>query len=175
MDEEYLKPYKKAQAVEEQIEFDSLMDYYRDRYKREYYTSPIFNNEAHGRTLIKDLKRLMGIKSRDVITTYFEMKDDWFVKQMHSLDCLLRNLNKVNSVLEKKTGTVQSGNSRRIRMTMSCDSCWKQFEYVRDWKEDFTTKPVFCNACGSGAKTRTVTRDQARLAFMKMGQNFSKK
>lgn len=170
MDDDFYKPYQKLQAVEEKLAQDTLLELYIMLYKDKYKNEPIFPVDNKQYRHIRDLKKQVGDKAMSFLHAYFSMRDDWFMKQQYSLDCLLKNLNKVSMVVSRRDDTRKL--QGKVRLTFSCDACWKPFELICDWNYDFLNKPVFCFECGAGAKAKKVTKDEFKQAIRVIGSAF---
>lgn len=158
MDDELAKPYKKIAAAEELIEANSLLDLYIDMYKRKYKTEPIFNVTRAHTTQIKDLQRLTKGQGRVFISEYFQMRDDWFHKQQYSLDCLIRNLNKVAVAVKKREAHVDLKGKMIIQII--CDSCHKELRLYWPMDSTFVTKTVRCEVCERENRPGMVVRNK---------------
>ena len=144
-DQEILNaPYKKIRAAEDLQESNYLLTVYRALYKNKFRNEPIFPLSNSHLTQIKDFRRLVGDQAQFVMEHYFTMKDDWFIKQQYSLDCLLKNINKVNGSYSSATRLTRSTNE--ISINWFCDSCWKPFVLTVSMQYDFD-KLTRCNEC----------------------------
>lgn len=170
MNEEQCKPYQRIAAAEEQLEHNSLLSLYIELYKKKYRAEPIFPVSNAHLTQIKDLRRAVKEKAYFFISSYFEMRDDWFEKQHYSLDCLLKNLNKVNTYLSSRTERTRDRG--KIKLQFHCDACWKGFTLTCDMHFDFLNKPVFCEACGPNAKVKRLNKEERRATVLKLGRAF---
>ena len=123
MNEDDLKaPYRKLQAVEDQIELNWILEVYTGYFKQKFKGMPIFPVDNIQFKWAKDLKKLCGMKAAEIIEHYFSMKDEWFIKQAYSLECLVKNINKVNASFSQNSHLRQSHN--QITVPVFCDACW---------------------------------------------------
>lgn len=171
MNDDFEKPYRKIAAAEEQLERGALLDYYVKLYKQRYRAEPIFPVTAVTQTQIKDLQRIMKDKAYDTLTAYFKMKDDWFEKQHFSLDCLLKNLSKVNVQVTKAQGVAKA--QGKISIQIYCDSCWNEFNLICDMHFDFLNKPVRCEPCyAQDAPLKRVSKQERHGTITRLGSAF---
>ncbi len=171
MDDELSRPYKKLAAVEEQIESNSLLDHYVDLYKRKYRTEPIFPVTRVHMTQIKDLQRLTKGQARVFISEYFQMKDDWISKQHHSMDCLLKSLNKIGASVAKRDAVKDL--KGKIKLQFHCDSCWNEFTFICDSNFKYCDEFVQCEECKRvKARPKRVSKEERREAILKLGFAF---
>lgn len=166
-DFEYSKSYQRVAAAEEQIERSSLLDYYVSLYKKKYKSEPIFPVTSVTQNQIKELHRVMKDKARDTVTAYFSMRDDWFDKQHHSLECLLKNLSKVNVQVSRQVQNRDLKN--KLTLQFYCDSCQREFTLLWPMDSTYCDKLVRCVECtasnrpGMKAKNKRLTLDLPTL------------
>lgn len=127
---EYLKPYLKLQAVEELKEQNRLLDLYVKHHQIRYKARPVFPPGTAHLTLLKDLKKMANEKAGALIEHYFKMEDPWFKTQCHSLDCLKKNLNKVNADYEQRSVKMTHNEKIRIEFLRVCSKCLKSQKWV---------------------------------------------
>ena len=145
MNEDDLKaPYRKLQAVEDQIELNWILEVYTGYFKQKFKGMPIFPVDNIQFKWAKDLKKLCGMKAAEIIEHYFSMKDEWFIKQAYSLECLVKNINKVNASFSQNSHLRQSHN--QITIAVFCDACWKEFPLTVSINHDFN-HPHKCPDC----------------------------
>lgn len=161
--EDYIKPYKKLAAAEDLLESNALLTQYIDLYKRKFKGVPIFPvNRAH-LTTIKDFAKAAGPQAHAMIEHYFEMRDEWFIKQAYSLDCLLRNIQKVGASLSQSSS--RRVNNAKMQINWGCDSCWKEFLLVVSIHYDFS-KITRCKDCEEKNRPYVTVNKEERARFM---------
>lgn len=169
-DNEFYRPYKKLQAVQDQQEQNLLVDIYASHWKNKFKSMPIFPVSNSHFTQMKDFRRAAGPNAALLVEHYFTMKDDWFIKQAYSLDCLVKNLNKVNASF----GTLQhsKSNSNQMSIKIGCDACWEILELSVPINFDFN-RPVRCVTCvDHGKSIRHTTKAERTAAVVKFGETF---
>lgn len=165
-------PYRKIAAAEEQIDSNALLDLYVELYKRKFYNEPIFPIHNGHFNQIKAFRKQAGERAYALLQHYFEMKDEWFHNQAYSLDCLLKNLNKVNAAYGQKAHVSELKD--HISIPFHCDSCWHPFTLTVKANYDFNrlTRCVECER--EKRPIKTVTKEERRAAILKYGATFVK-
>lgn len=165
-DFEYTKGYRKIAAAEElQVQNDLLDLYlrlYRERYKQEFIVPVDKKHFKH----IKDLREAVGNeRALGIIYAFFEVRDSWFEKQHHSLECLLKNINKLSQYvahLQRK----QKLNGK-LCIEMRCDACGNAFERILDPNHNFDE--IFrCADCMDENKPLYKPSQEERLGALHM-------
>ncbi len=171
MDEDsWNNPYKKLQAVEDQIEEGSLMQSYVDLYRKKFRGEPLIDVNKVSIAQVKHLKSVAKDKAHALLHHYFEMRDDWFVKQAYSLDCLIKNLNKVNASYSQRT--TNHKDSGKIQVQFSCDSCSREFTLVCDMHYNLVNKRTRCIDCERDDKPGKVVTKEKKYAAARTGTIF---
>lgn len=171
MNEDLHKQYKRIQAAEDQMEVNNLLDLYISLYKKKFRNEPIFAPSNAHLTQIKDFKRLAKDKAYSIMNTYFQMNDDWFIKQHYSIDCLIKQINKVSTQAAKSI-EIQSLKGK-ISLDFHCDACWKSMKLVCEPNFNFLDKPVRCDECyAKDAPIKKLTKDERRQIILKLGAAF---
>lgn len=127
--EQWEAPYRKVAAVHELQESNYLVNLYLNCYERHYKAKFIFPLGNAHLTLIQDIKKQAQDRTAALIEHYFKVKEQWFSQQNHSLECLKKNLNKVNADYEKRSQMTQTSETF-IKSWLSCDKCFKHFWWV---------------------------------------------
>lgn len=165
------EPYRKLDQVADLQENNFYLDVYISHYKNRYRNEPIFDLSNIHFKYIKDLRKLVGNKTGEVLEHYFEMKDDWFYKQQHSLECLIKNINAVVNSLSSRARP-SFGNSKMMNVDFHCDACWKAFVLTCPLNYDFNTF-TRCEQCEKEDRPlKTVTKEERRKAILKYGEKF---
>lgn len=164
------KQYRRLDTVQEQQEQDFLMQVYSSCYKRKFKTEPIFPVSNVHLTLMRDFRKLVGPKASELIETYFNMVDDWFIKQHYSLDCLIKNAGKVNAYFSSKME--HKALSGCMSIEAHCDSCWKAFPLTVKIGHD-QNKLTRCPDCETkNLPCKKTTKKERHLANIKFGGAF---
>ncbi len=171
-DFEYSKSYRKLAAVEDKIQQDSLLELYVMLYKDKYKNEPIFPVDNKQYKFVKELRQQVGDeKARTFLHSYFEIRDDWFSKQHHSLECLLKNINKVALFASKRSDTNKLRG--KLKMQFHCDSCWCEFTLICEPDFDYCNKLVRCPECeGANKPLKRVSKEERRKTILKLGMMF---
>lgn len=160
MNEELTGPYRKLEAVQDQIEFNLLLDHYTAHYKMKFKGIPV--RDTNDTYLIKEIKKLCGERAREVIQHFFCMTDDWYHKKGFSLQCLKENLPAVVSSYNKKSAS-QKHDGKVVR-DFWCESCWKPITLYQELtKTDMNDKLYRCPKCeteNKPHKIRSITQKQ---------------
>lgn len=171
MDDEFTKPYKKLQAVAELQEQNDLVDLYVHLFKEKYKTAYIVPVDRSHFKHIKTLRESMGPKALGILYAYFESRDDWFVKQQHSLECLIKNLNKVNQALLTKERVSELRD--KLLINLHCDACWKSFDLICPPTKDIANSVVLCPVCEADDKAPyRPTKEERRKALRLISNAF---
>lgn len=165
-DDVWNKQYTRAAAVEDQLELDSLATHYQELYKKKHrgMMPLIADNNAH-LFAFRELRRITGQKAFEILEAYFQMKDEWFEKQGYSMQCLLKNLNRVNQVAQRTTATRSL--QGKIEIRVHCDSCWTQFDLTCPMTFDFLTELVRCDECKKMNRPLKLVTKEDRDAAMR--------
>lgn len=155
--------YKRIAAAEDQLEQSGLLSYYVERYQRKYRTPPIFPPDNRHFKHIKDLRNLTKEKAYDFITTYFEMHDDWFQKQNYSLDCLIKNLNKIAPVIVKRDSVREVKSKEGVALKVGCDACWKEMTYIVPMNNVNIPSFIRCEECEKANKPRKTQKERKQF------------
>lgn len=170
-DDEFTRPYRRIAAAEESLERNALLDYYVKLYKQKYRAEPIFPITAVTQTQIKDLQRIMKDKAYATLTAYFQISDKWFEQQQYSLDCLLKNLSKVNVQIQKLDNTQKL--KGKLKMQFHCDSCWQEFTLICAPDYDFLNVLVRCEPCTAANRPlKKISKEERRATVLKLGNAF---
>lgn len=130
--------------IDLEMQTQQLLNIYVERYEQKYKTKPILNN-AVDQTVCKDIIRAVGFsKAVSMVKHYFKVNHDWFQKKGHSLDVLKSNLNIVNQSLPKES-LKESPKGIPIQTLLSCDSCFKHFNYQVNTND--LDELRYCEAC----------------------------
>lgn len=166
-----LKQYRRIAAAEDLIESNALLELYVRLYKKKYRGEPLFHvNNVH-LTQIKDFKKHAKEHAYGIMQHYFEMRDDWFIKQAYSLDCLIKNLHRVSADYTSRT-TVHRQKGQ-VELEFFCDACWKPFNLICDLNYNFLNNPVRCPECKTlNAPLRRVNPADRRKTSIQVGQAF---
>lgn len=158
-------PYRKLAAVEELQDSNALLDLYVKLYKKKFRGEPIFPVSKAHLTQIKDFRKNAGDKAYELLQHYFEMKDEWFIKQAYSLDCLLRKIHIVAASYSQKVGKEQVPAGKERVIEFNCDSCWRPFMLPTSFKHD-PDKQVRCPECERENKApKRVTKEERARAL----------
>lgn len=157
--DEYNQGYRRLAAVEEQQEISAIIDGYADLYRRRYKVPFLpLNGAVHARQL-KDFRMAAKDRAYELLNLYFESGDDWFVKQTHSVECLLKNLNKLNALSLNRAGNRKLKDS--LRIPFYCDACWDLFDLVCEPTFDFLNVLVRCPFCAAAKKPlRRISKEE---------------
>lgn len=168
--EQYGDKYRKLQATEEQIEFNTILNIYCNQYRRRFLTPPIFVNDSHLIT-IKNLKKAVGERAIELVQHYFTMKDEWFQKQGYSIECLLAKINLVQADYSKK-GTLSRGTDYRS-VTVYCDACWAAIPKTVPMQYD-CKELQFCTKCTTSGVTRPMklTKEERQRVMNGLTESF---
>lgn len=170
-DDEFNRPYRKIQAAEDLIEENALMARYVELYKKKFRGEPLVDVNRVQLAQLKAFKRIAGIHAHTLMSHYFEMHDKWFTDQAYSIDCLIKNINKVHASLSQRTGRVNL--SGKLKIPFHCDACWKEFDLICDMKFDYTSRVVKCPECEASNKpVKVVTQTQRKETIMRLGYGF---
>lgn len=124
-EEQYRQTYGKIQAAQDQQEQSYLVDVFSRCWKNKFYSFPLFPTSNYHFVQMRNLKKEAGDKAAELIEHYFEIKDEWFIKQAYSLDCLCKNINKVNASLASRATHERAGD---LLIRYACDACEKQID-----------------------------------------------
>ena len=163
--------YKRIAAAEELVNSNALLDLYSRLYKKKYRGEPIFPVSNAHLTQIKDFSRAVGDKAHGIMQHYFEMKDDWFIKQAYSLDCLIKNIHKVSASYSQRTNREHLHAGKRENQVY-CDACWEEFTLLCDMNHDWD-RPIICDTCKqTGKKPKRLTKEERHRTILKLGNAF---
>jgi hypothetical protein len=168
--DDYEAPYRRLAAVEEQQQQNDLVDLYLKLYKEKYRQEFIVPVDRNHFKHIKDLRNVAGPKAMGILIAYFEMRDDWFSKQHHSLECLLKNINRVNAHLQQKQKAQEL--KGLILLNFYCEACGELNSVPVKPSYDGNT-PYRCNTCIE--KNRPFWRpnkEERRKALMNINRAF---
>lgn len=161
------KPYRKVLQREEQLEQETLIQQYKDLYKKKYRQDVIFHpSNVHFKHL-KELRQQVGDKASHYLYAFFEIREDWFMKQNHSLKCLLDNINKVAIHVEKSFQKKIELKEKRL-VNHFCEACFKdlKLEVAMDFSFD-DGKVIRCEDCLKSNKPLKKV-DKASAIVLKM-------
>lgn len=168
--ENYKKTYGKIQAVVENQEQNFLVEVFASGWKAKHkgnYIFPVTN--AHF-TQMKDFRRQVGSCAAQLIEHYFTMRDDWFIQQRHSLDCLLKNVNKV--IASYSTNAHARESAGKMSVPFHCDSCWEPFNLLVPITYNFD-RPSRCPECEKqNTPLRVVSKEDRNKALHILGTIF---
>lgn len=142
--ENYKKTYGKINAAQEQQEQNLLVDVFASGWKAKHkgnYIFPVTNSHFQQ---MRDFRKAAGTNAAQLIEHYFTMRDEWFIKQRHSLDCLCKNLNLVNASYSSQAHAREHAGGMHV--PFHCDSCWKPFELLAPITYNFD-RPTRCPDC----------------------------
>lgn len=126
MNEDDLKaPYRKLQAVQEKLEEDSLWQLYCDLFKKKYYDVPVVNSTNATQTLVRDIRRKLGVRAVPLLQHYFTMKEDWFLARAYSLETFIKEIQRIGADYSKKNLPHNKGD---LTVIVRCVLCKKDFE-----------------------------------------------
>jgi hypothetical protein len=170
-DKEILQaPYKKIQAAEDLVNSNALLDLYVVLYKKKYKDEPLFGVNKEHLNLIRSFSKSAGHKSYGLLEHFFEMKDDWFHKQAHSLSCLMNNLGKVHASYSQKNAVARPAGTMRINTF--CDACWGYFVLEAPGNYNFD-KPKRCSDCiDNNVPLKRVTKEERAKAVKIISKSF---
>lgn len=164
--------YKRIAAAEDLVQSNALLDLYISLYKKKYRGEPIFPVSRAHHTQIKDFARNAGDKAHGIMQFYFEMKDEWFIKQAYSLDCLLKNLHRIAAEYSQRTGTAQKLKGK-LKIQFHCDACWQEFTLICAPEYDFLNVLVRCEPCTTANKPlKKISKEERRATILKLGSAF---
>lgn len=136
-----------AQTIE-QREHQALLDLYCAEYQKKYSTDPVFDlNNAH-LTTIKDIRRMCGKKSSDIVRHYFQMKDEWFLKMGHSLETLKKSIATINADMGKRGSAGAKVGPKGLALLHNelCDKCGRTFQ-IPYHLDAYPPPPYICWEC----------------------------
>lgn len=169
-EDDFYRPYQKLQAVQDLEDQNFLLECFSSHWKLKYRSDYIYPVTRAHIGLIKGFKQQAGTLASELIEHFFQMKDEWFLKQRYSLDCLCKNINAVNASYTLKR--VHRNLSGEIRIQVFCDSCEKELELCVPFKYDFDTA-TRCVECTQGNKpTKRTTKAQRQKAIHGFGIAF---
>lgn len=170
-DNELHKPYLKLKTITDQQEQNFLIEVFSSHWKLKFKGIPIFPVSNFHFTQMKDFRRAAGPNAALLIEHYFSMKDEWFSKQAYSLDCLIKNVNKVNASFSQHQHARSQANMLAPSINpMFCESCWKELHITVPLDFDFN-KAVRCEECRDRDRPfKRVTRAERLAANIKFGQ-----
>lgn len=170
-DEEILRrPYKKLQATEELINNNALLDLYASLYRKKFKSAPIFPVNNSHITAIKDFAKLAGDRAYGLMEVFFDCKDDWFIKQAYSIDCLIKNINKVNAYYAQRID-FHRGNHKALSKVF-CDHCWEDMEIVTTFNHNFDKTNCCDNCRANKTPPKRVTKQQIRQTLKIFEKSF---
>lgn len=170
MSSDWNKPYQKIAAAQELIEESSLMQSYIDLYRKKFRGEPLVGVNSVHLAQVKHLKNTAKDRAHALLHHYFEMKDEWFIKQAYSLDCLIKNLHKVNASYSQRT--THHKDSGMIQLQFGCDSCGREFTLVCDMHYNLVNKRTRCVDCEREDKPGRVITAEEKKAAAKTGGIF---
>lgn len=164
--------YKRIAAAEDVVEQNTLLDEYIRCYKNKYRGEPIFSVDNIHFRHIKTIRQSAKEKSRALINHFFAMKDDWFEKQAYSLDCLVKNLHRVNSDYSNRIEP-QRKMQGKLKMQFHCDACWQEFTLICAPEYDFLNVLVRCEPCTAANRPlKKISKEERRATVLKLGSAF---
>lgn len=164
------RPYKKIQAAEDLVNSNALLDLYVTLYKKKYKAEPIFPVTREHLNLIKSFAQSTGPRAYGLLEHFFEMKDDWYHKQAHSLACLMNNLNKVNASYSQRVAAHKP--SGLMHINTFCDACHAYFVLEVPMNHDMN-KTRRCGPCTKENRpVKTTSKEERRIAVLQMGNAF---
>lgn len=170
-DDEFLKSYRKVAAAEELIETNTLLELYSTLYKKKYKGEPIFPFNKYHLQQIKDFKRATGEKAYYILQHYFTMRDPWFESQAYSVECLIKNLNRINADFSSKNSIHTP--SGYMEIDFYCDACWVKFLLKAPMSWDLTTRFIRCPDCEKEDRPlKRVSKEERRNTILKLGAAF---
>ena len=171
-DEEFFKlqgNYKKLAAVEEVEHNNLLVDIFISHWKLKFKAPPLFADTLHFAQM-RGFQKIAGKKSEALIEHYFAMKDEWFISQAYSLDCLCKNINKVNASYSLFAESRNKEN--KVAVDVHCDSCWAPFQMLAGLNHDWD-KMMRCPPCEKANRPlKKVTKAERQAAVYKLSQLF---
>lgn len=170
-DDEWSKPYRKIKAAEDLIQENTLLDDYVRLYKKKFRGEPLVGVSRIHQAQIKHLVAISGDKAHHLLEHYFTMKDEWFIKQAYSLDCLIKNIHKVSADFSQRI--TRHKDSGKISIATTCDSCWKPFVLVCDLHFNYYDRPSRCPECEKENKPiRYASAAEKKRLTNKIGASF---
>lgn len=145
-DDEFQRPYKRIAAAEELVDANSILDCYITAYKKKFRNEPIFPKSNAHLTQIKDLKSQTKGRGYEFIQAYFQMKEWVFEQQHYSLDCLLKNLNKVSTYLATRAPQTKAG-TKTVAFDGYCDFCWGRMTVEDEISPTAFSGTMKCEQC----------------------------
>lgn len=171
MNEELAGPYRKLEAVQEQQEAAFLVEVFSSHWKLKFKSMPIFPVSNYHFTQMKEFRKsakAAGANAEALIEHYFSIRDEWFEKQAYSLDCLCKNVNKVNASYGKAKHSQDRSN--KIRITRFCDCCEVPMELELPLDFDFNAL-LRCEDCKNGNKPpKKTTKAERMTKIVKFGE-----
>lgn len=171
-DDQWNKQYRRLDAVEELSNRSALLELYARLYKEKFRLEPIFPSTNAHEAQLKALQKAVGAdKAYALIQTFFEIRDTFFEKQQYSLECLMKNLNRVNVEAQRKHGEERL--KGKLSMEFHCDACWTPFELICEPTYDYINKLVRCEPCKTESKQlKRVSKEERRATILKLGNAF---
>lgn len=143
-------PYRKVAAVHELQESNFLVRLYLECYEKRYKAKFVFPLGNSHLTLIQDIQKMAKDRTPQLIEHYFKMNEPWFKSQTHSLECLKKNLNKVNADFEQRGMKVTSAEPVKVQFFRTCIKCGEhnlQTAFVAEME-----RVEICDKCSPGGK-----------------------
>ncbi len=169
-DDQWNKQYTRLAAVEEQLDLNSFLDRYVELYKKKFRGEPIFGIDNIHFKHAKDIQKMAGTKAFALVEHYFSMHDKWFEDHAYSLDCLVKNLDRVNADHSKRQPRELEG---KLKIDFHCDACWKPFVLICDPTYDFLNAAVRCEDCTKANKPlKKLSKKERRKTVLKLGAAF---
>lgn len=172
MDDDFTKPYRKIAAAEELLEQNSLLTIYIEFYKKKFRGEPIFPVDKIHFKHIKEIRSTAKERAYALIQHFFTMKDEWFVKQAYSLECLAKNLHKVNADYSQRVEPAHKMQGK-LKMQFYCEACWVEFTLICEPGFDFINGLVRCEKCTQlNQPLKRVSKEERRRTILKLGAAF---
>lgn len=132
-------------AVGSVVEFKAATELrvlYENLFNKRYGSLP-FIEDSDIATFSFLAGKFKGPKGHELIEAYFKLQDRFVVEKCYPVSLIRKSINQLLPLIEKKT--THTPNSLRMKITLSCDDCHRDFDWYGTHKELSNARR--CDAC----------------------------